>query len=95
VDLPNVDIGTTASVVAVKVACMPAIAWAVFSLLDVGAATFTAGVVMLGMPTAVSTYVFAAELGGDAEFASLNVFVTTVASVLSLFVLIELVAAVA
>jgi len=95
VDLPNVDAGTTASVVAVKVACMPAIAWAVFSLLDVGAATFTAGVVMLGMPTAVSTYVFAAELGGDAEFASLNVFVTTVASVLSLFVLIELVAAVA
>ena len=59
--------------------------------LAVGSATFTASVVMLGTPTAVSTYVFAHELGGDEEFASLNVFVTTVASVGTLFLLIELV----
>jgi len=46
---------------------------------------------MLGTPTAVSTFVFANELGGDREFASLNVFVTTLASVATLFVLITLV----
>jgi len=91
VDPSTVDRGATASVVALKVACMPAIAWAALSLLRVDAAAFTAGVVMLGTPTAVSTYVFATELGGDAGFASLNVFVTTVASVASLTVLIELV----
>lgn len=91
VDSSTIDRGATASVVALKVACMPAIAWGVLSLLGVNAATFTAGVVMLGTPTAVSTYVFATELGGDAGFASLNVFVTTVASVASLTLLIELV----
>ncbi|MUV59295.1 AEC family transporter [Halobacterium sp. CBA1126] len=91
VDLPDVDMGATGSVVAVKIAVMPAIAWATFSLLAVDAATFTAAVVMLGMPTAVSTYVFASELGGDESFASLNVFVTTLASVASLFVLFSVV----
>lgn len=92
VDRAAIDRGATASVVALKVACMPAIAWATLTLLGVNAATLTAGVVMLGTPTAVSTYVFATELGGDATFASLNVFVTTVASVGSLTLLIELIA---
>jgi len=50
---------------------------------------------MLRTPTAVSTFVFANELGGDREFASLNVFVTTLASVATLFVLITLVRSVA
>ncbi|WP_435183610.1 AEC family transporter [Halobellus sp. EA9] len=88
-ELPDGDLGTSAAVVALKMAWMPALAWAVFSTLDVGAAAFTAAVVMLGMPTAVSTYVFANELGGDPEFASLNVFLTTLASVGTLFVLIQ------
>ncbi|NHN49438.1 AEC family transporter [Halostella sp. JP-L12] len=90
-DLPSVDYGTTAAVIAVKMGWMPLLAWAVFSVLGVDTATFTASVVMLGTPTAVSTYVFANELGGDEEFASLNVFVTTLASVGTLFLLIELV----
>lgn len=89
VDLPNVDVGATSAVVALKIGVMPAIAWATFSLLDVDTATFTAAVVMLGMPTAVSTYVFANELGGDDAFASLNVFLTTLVSIGSLFVLIS------
>lgn len=79
------------SVVALKLACMPAIAWAAFALLGAGPATLTAGVVMVGTPAAVSTYVFAAELGGDTEFASLTVFVTTVVSVGTLTALSELV----
>ena len=91
VDLPTTDLGATGSVVALKVGCMPLLAWAVFSLLSVDVATFTAGVVMLGTPTAVSTYVFANELGGDEAFASLNVFVTTLVSIGTLFALIALV----
>ncbi|QFU83898.1 AEC family transporter [Natronorubrum aibiense] len=91
VDLPAVDYGATGSVVALKIVCMPALAWVVFSALAVDAATFTAAVVMFATPTAVSTFVFAAELGGDTEFASLNVFVTTLLSMGSLFLLISLV----
>ncbi|WP_336023766.1 AEC family transporter [Halobellus salinisoli] len=89
VDLPNVDIGASGAVVAAKIVCMPAIGWVSLSLLGVDAATFTASIVMLGTPTAVSTYVFASELGGDEEFASLNVFLTTLASIATLFVLIR------
>ncbi len=91
VDLPSIDAGATAAVVALKIGLMPALAWLVFSILPVGSAAFTAAVVMLGTPTAVSTFVFASELGGDRQFASLNVFVTTLSSVVTLFVLISLV----
>lgn len=91
-DFPDVDPFATGAVTVVKVAAVPVIAWLVFSLLAVDSDTFTAAVVMLSMPTAVSTYVFAGELGGDERFASLNVFVTTVASVVTLFVLIGILA---
>ncbi len=91
VDGPSIDLGATGAVVGLKLIVMPAIAWLAFSVLAVDASTFQAAVVMLGTPTAVSTYVFAYELGGDSEFASLNVFVTTLGSVGSLFVLISLV----
>ncbi|WP_255171362.1 AEC family transporter [Natrononativus amylolyticus] len=91
IDLPSIDFGATGSVVALKIVWMPVLAWAVFSALAVDTATFVAAVVMFGTPTAVSTYVFAAELGGDEQFASLNVFTTTLVSILTLFVLITLV----
>jgi predicted permease len=91
VDRPSIDVGATAAVVALKVCLMPVLAWLVFSALAVDSATFTASVVMLGTPTAVSTFVFANELGGDSEFASLNVFVTTLVSIATMFVLITLV----
>ena len=91
VDLPSVDYGATGSVVVLKILLMPALAWLVFSALAVDTATFVASVVMLSTPTAVSTYVFAAELDGDAEFASLNVFATTLVSIGTLFVLITVV----
>jgi len=91
VDPADVDLEATATVVALKIGLMPVLAWAVFSTLAVDSATFTASVVMFGTPTAVSTFVFANELGGDREFASLNVFVTTLLSIATLFVLITLV----
>ncbi|SDC93424.1 AEC family transporter [Natrinema hispanicum] len=91
VDPAAVDLEATATVVALKIGLMPVLAWAVFSTLAVDSATFTASVVMFGTPTAVSTFVFANELGGDREFASLNVFVTTLLSIATLFVLITLV----
>ena len=89
IDLPNVDVAASGAVVAVKIVCMPVLGWIALSLLEVDAATFTASIVMLGTPTAVSTYVFASEIGGDEEFASLNVFLTTLASIATLFVLIR------
>jgi len=76
----DVDYGLTGTVVATKIGLMPALAWVVFTLLAVDATAATAVVVMLGMPSAVSTYVYATELGGDAQLASLNVFATTLAS---------------
>jgi len=90
-DLPAVDLGATGSVVALKLVAMPALAWATFSALSVPPATFAAAVVMLGMPSAVSSFVYAAELDGDAGFASLNVFATTVAALVTLLVLLRVV----
>lgn len=91
VDLSTVDLSATGRVVALKNGCMPALAWGIFSLLAVNPPTFTASVVMFGTPTAVSTFVYTSELGGDEQFASLNVFVTTLISTGTLFLLIRLV----
>ena len=76
----TLDPELTGSVVAMKVLVMPALAWVVCTVLAVGSTATAAVVMMLGMPTAVSTYVYAGELGGDAELASLNVLASTVAS---------------
>ncbi|MFC6757105.1 MULTISPECIES: AEC family transporter [Haloarcula] len=80
----------TTGVVLLKVVWMPVLAWAVFSALGVGSTALSAAVIMLGVPTAVSTYVYTSELGGDAAFASMNVVVTTVASLGTLSVLVWL-----
>jgi len=85
----GLDYGLTGSVVAMKVGVMPLVAWGVFTLLAVDPATVAPAVLMFGMPTAVSTYVYANELGGDAQLASLNVFVTTVASLASVAVIVQ------
>ena len=89
VDAGALDPGATGSVVALKVAVMPALAFGVFTLLAASQAAVATAVLMFGMPSAVSTYVYANELGGDARFASVNVFATTVASLLLVAVAIQ------
>jgi len=89
-DLSLSALRPSTSVVALKVLCMPAIAWLVYSALGVSSTALAAAVVMLGVPTAVSTYVYTSELGGDEAFASLNVFVTTLASLGTLSMLVWL-----
>ncbi|WP_415379898.1 AEC family transporter [Halosimplex sp. TS25] len=85
----DVDYGLTGSVVAMKIGLMPALAWVIFTLLAVDATAAAAVVVMLGMPSAVSTYVYATELGGDSQLASLNVFATTLASLGTVALILE------
>jgi predicted permease len=86
------SVGRTGRVVALKVLVMPVLAWVAFGALGVDALVRQTAVVMFGAPTAVSTYVYATELGGDATFASLNVFATTVAALGTLFVFLQVVA---
>jgi len=81
---PREDLGTVGSVVGLKVVLMPALAWLTFTLLGVSNLTIQASVLMFGAPTAVSTYIYAGELGGDRRIASLNIFVTTVVSIVTL-----------
>ncbi|ESP89086.1 AEC family transporter [Candidatus Halobonum tyrrellensis] len=90
-DGETLDLPTVGSVVFLKMALMPAVAFGVFTLLAADPSTTRAGVVMLAMPTAVSTFVYASELGGDADLASVNVFVTTLASVGTLLALFRFV----
>lgn len=85
----DVPLGRIGRVVGLKTVVMPLVAWLLFSGLGVDPLTRNAGVVMFGAPTAVATYIYAAELGGDERFASVNVFATTVAAIGSLFVLLQ------
>ncbi|MBX0324130.1 AEC family transporter [Halomicroarcula sp. F13] len=89
-DLSLSSLDESVGVVAMKVVWMPVLAWAVFSALGLESTALAAAVVMLGVPTAVSTYVYTSELGGDEAFASLNVFTTTLASLGTLSVLVWL-----
>jgi predicted permease len=84
----EIPLSRTGIVVGLKVLAMPVVAYLVFTGLGADTVTRNAALVMFGAPTAVSTYVYATELGGDAAFASVNVFATTVASIVSLFFLL-------
>ena len=83
-DAATLDTPTVGAVAAVKLVALPLVALAVFTLLGGEPSTVRAGVVMFAMPTAVSTFVYASALDGDAGLASVTVFVTTVASAATL-----------
>lgn len=76
----SIDAPTVGRVVLLKTLLMPLLAYVVFTAMSAPQSTLQAGVLMLAMPTAVSTFVYASELGGDRELASLNVFATTIVS---------------
>jgi len=85
------DRSTVGAVLVVKMVVMPAVALVTFWALATDPSTTRAGVTMLAMPTAVSTFVYATELGGDTDLASATVFATTVASVGTLLVVLRFV----
>ena len=91
IDRESVDLSTVGTVVLLKMLVMPAAALVAFSLLSADLSTTRAGVLMLAMPTAVSTFIYATELGGDANLASVNVFATTVASVGTILLVLQFV----
>jgi predicted permease len=88
--VPDSDWQALGGVVGLKVFLMPIFAWIAFSALGADPLTRNAAVVMFGAPTAVSTFIYANELGGDAEFASVAVFATTLVSVGTLGVALQL-----
>lgn len=90
-DADAIPFGTVSAVVVLKLVAMPVIALGAFVLVGADASTVRAGVVMMAMPSAVSTYVFASELGGDRQLASINVFATTVCSVASLLLVVQVI----
>ncbi|WP_416841771.1 AEC family transporter [Haloferax sp. DFSO52] len=85
INTDSVDLRTVGAVVGSKVILMPLVALVVFSNLTSSWTTVQAGVTMLAAPTAVSSFIFATELGGDADLASMNVFATTAVSIVTLF----------
>lgn len=86
----TMDTPTVGRVVLLKTLLMPLLTYAVFSTMTVPQSTLQAGVLMLAMPTAVSTFVYASELGGNRELASLNVFATTIVSLVLVVGLVPL-----
>lgn len=89
--LPDEHLDAVGAGLALKLVVVPAVAWLAFTALGADESTRAAGVLMLGAPAAVSTFVYAKELGGDASFASVGVFTSTVASVLTLGFLVTVV----
>lgn len=85
-----VDSTTVGAVAVVKLLVMPILALVVFIGLDATPTTLRAGVLMLAMPTAVSTYIYSSELGGDGDLASATVLATTVVAVVTLFGVVQL-----
>jgi malonate transporter len=87
----DVDRSIVGSVLALKLLVMPAVAWLVFLAIGATPWELRTVVVMFGAPAAVSTFVYVTEMGGDRRLASVNVFLTTVVSAVTLSALIALV----
>lgn len=79
-----VDRSVVGTVLTLKLLVMPAVAWLVFAGIGAGPWTLRTAIVMFGAPAAVSTFVYVTEMGGDRRLASITVFLTTVASTLTL-----------
>lgn len=89
---PDIRVGdyrTLASVVGLKTLFMPTIGWATYTAFGVAPAALKAGVVMFAAPTALSTFIYAGELGGDERFASIVIFVSTITSIGTIFVVLQ------
>jgi len=65
----------------IKLLLMPVGGWWILKLLGASPLETAVGVLLLAAPTAVASHSVAAELGGDVEFSSSCVLVTTVLSV--------------
>ncbi|KXB00588.1 hypothetical protein AKJ40_01145 [candidate division MSBL1 archaeon SCGC-AAA259M10] len=86
------DLKTISSVTFLKIVFMPILGFVILTGLGVETISLKTGVLMLAMPPAASTYIYASELGGDKRLASLNISITTIASLLTLSVLLVLLA---
>ncbi|WP_136687894.1 AEC family transporter [Halorhabdus amylolytica] len=93
IELESIDFDRSivGTVLVLKLLVMPAVAWLVFAGLGADPWTLRTAVVMFGAPAAVSTFVYVTEMGGDRRLASVNVFLTTVASAITLSALIAVV----
>lgn len=69
----------------------PLVAFPLVSLLGLSALTGQVSIIQAGMPTAVMAGVLATEFGNDAQFATAVILVSTVASVVTLSVLLHVV----
>lgn len=83
-------LGQVGGVLAVKLLAMPAVAFLTLTTLGADQIAVAAGTVMFGAPSAVSTYIYASELGGDSGLASTNVFATTILGLVTLSLLVVL-----
>ncbi len=72
------------SVVVLKMVAMPLLGWLFLTLLNVDPLGTKTAVLFLAMPTAISTFIYSKELGGDEETASINISITTLVSLLSI-----------
>lgn len=90
VTIEDTDFTTIGSVIGVKVLALPVIAYLVFTSLGADSITVVTGVVMFGAPTAVSTYIYVGELGGDRRLASTNILTTTIVGLVTVSAIIYL-----
>lgn len=88
VTVEETDFLVVGSVVGVKVLAFPAIAFVVFTLVGANPITLATAVVMFGAPTAVSSYIYVGELGGDRRLSSTSILATTMVGVVTMSVLL-------
>ena len=86
-----VDLTIVGSVSTLTLVVMPLVAWLVYAALGADPWTLRTAVVMFAAPTAVSTFVYVTEMGGNRNVASRIVFLTTIASAFTLSAWIALV----
>ncbi len=80
------DLRAISSVTVMKLVVMPLLGLIFLNLLGVDLLSLRAGILMLAMPTAISTFIYTSELGGDPKLASLNISFSTLTSLFTISV---------
>lgn len=73
-----------------KLVVMPILGWIFYSLVGISIIGMKTGIILLSMPTAVITFIYTEELGGDQNFASFNITLTTIFSIFTISILLFL-----
>lgn len=84
-------LGTSAAAAGFKLVLLPLVGWGFLTLFGVTGVAFDTGMIFFCLPTSSAIYVLSAQMNSDTDLASACIVVSTLASILPLFLVLSMI----